>query len=363
MHVTHDDGRTPLPARTPLQRRTADRPATGLLLLQRTAGNKAVVTSLRAVLPERTRAGGLPVSVQRQDDDAPAGDASEQGGGGILEKREEVEPGPEVEATTTDAGDQIAAVVLGDGMGDFPANESQNSAFAAPAAGFVDGGRQGTVRWGDTPLTGGVICAHAFTAGGMTGTTPWGPAGARSNQGVGTIQGEVLPVYQAQPAAPPVAALAWVQNGTGTMQVTRSYIGVNSGNQGNGYFVTPAAAARINQHEVGHVNSTRGFHDSDLKPLLDRILSHTQAQAGRGAGADQPAAIAALQGILGMPAAWNTSKANFATHDSAANAPGGTFDTADVATGTYPVDIGPGTVGGTAFAHRIKTPAEPAPAP
>jgi hypothetical protein len=206
------------------------------------------------------------------------------------------------------------------------------------------------------------VCAHAFTAGGRAGTVAWGPAGAKGNQNTGSIQSEVAAAFQGAGAAPPNPAQAWVQNGTGTMQVTRSYTGVNSGNQGNGYYVTVAGAARINQHEVGHVNSSKGFHDGDLKPLLDRILSYTQAQAGRGTGADQAAATAALKTTLNLPAAWTTAKTNFSTHDTAANRPGGTFDTADVASGTYVTDIGAGNVGGTAFAHRIKTPAEAAPA-
>ena len=264
---------------------------------------------------------------------------------------------------TADSGDEIAAKSEGDQMGDFPTPKDEPDELAAAPAGpsFVDGGRTGTARWGDPPVMGAVRCAHAFTAGGMTGTTTWGPAGAHGNEGVGSIQSEVAASFGGQAAAPPNPAQAWVQNNTGTMQVTRSYTGVRSGNQGNGYFVTAPAAARINQHEVGHVNSTKGFHDADLKPLLDRILTYTQAKAGRGTGADQAAATAALKATLNLPAAWNTAKTNFATHDTAANKPGGTWDTSDVASGTYVTDIGAGNVGGTAFAHRIKTPGEAVP--
>jgi hypothetical protein len=266
-----------------------------------------------------------------------------------------------------DSGEEMAARSEGGDVGDFPQKDDSDVAVAAPVAmtsgtSFVDAGRTGTIRWGDQPTAGSGLCPHAFTAGGMTGTVAWGPAGAKGNQNVGSIQGEVAAAFGGQAAAPPNPAQAWVQNATGTLQVTRSYTGVNAGNQGNGYYVTAAAAGRINQHEVGHVASTRGFHDADLKPLLDKILSYTQAQAGRGTGADQAAATAALRTTLGLPANWTTSKTSFATHDTAANRPGGTFDTGDVASGTYPTDIGAGNVGGTAFAHRIKTPGEAAPA-
>jgi hypothetical protein len=287
---------------------------------------------------------------------APEGDASDE--------RDALDEPTTDGGIPADSGEEMAARSEGGDVGDFPERDESDVAVAAPAAGsgFVDGGRVGTIRWGDLPTAEGGLCPHAFTAGGMTGTTAWGPAGAKGNQNVGSIQSEVAAAFGGQAAAPPNPAQAWVQNATGTMQVTRSYTGVNSGNQGNGYFVTVAGAARINQHEVGHVNSTKGFHDADLKPLLDKILSYTQAQAGRGTGADQAAATAALRTTLGLPANWTTSKTAFATHDTAANKPGGTFDTADVASGTYVTDIGAGNVGGTAFAHRIKTPGEAAPA-
>jgi len=283
---------------------------------------------------------------------APEGDAPDE--------QDAVEPTSD-SGVTTDSGDEIAAV---NDVGEVPAKDEPEVAAAAPptagASGFVDGGRTGTIRWGDPPLA-GHVCAHAFTPGGQTGTTPWGPAGAKNNEGLGSIQSEVAASYGGQAGVAPAPAQAWVQNGTGTMQVTRSYTGVASGNQGNGYFVTAAAAARINAHEVGHVNSTKGFHDADLKPLLDKILSYTQAKAGRGTGADQAAATAALKTTLGLPAAWTAAKTSFKNHDTAQNKPGGPFDTADKASGTYPVDAGAGNVAGTAFAHRIKTPGEAAP--
>jgi hypothetical protein len=353
MKLRVEDRETALPPPRSGQVRTAEPIGLvgRLLTMQRSAGNRAVSHLVRSTSTHGP-------SLQREGDEAAVADEAP---GALLEKQEVVEPSAETGGEAADSGTEMAAVLTAE-VGDFPTGNPDEVAAAPPAAtGFVDGGRVGTAPWGDESQAHGAGCAHAFTAGGMSGTTPWGPAGAHNVQGVGTIQAEVPPTYQAQPAAPPVAALAWVQNGTGKIQVTRAYIGVNAGNQGNGYFVTAAAAARINQHEVGHVNSTRGFHDADLKPMLDQILTYTQAQAGRGAAVDQPGAIATLQATLGMPARWAASKASFTAHDTATNSPMGPFDVADKASGTYPVDAGPGIVGGTAFAHRIKTPGEPAP--
>jgi hypothetical protein len=53
----------------------------------------------------------------------------------------------------------------------------------------------------------------------------------------------------------------------------------------------------------------------------------------------------------------------FQSADTAENAPMATTDNNDPASGTYPVDAGPGTVGGTAFQHRMRMPAEANPAP
>jgi len=334
--------------------------AAQLLRLQRTAGNQAVVRLFGGA----PSAPGASVIQRDEDPNAPADDPAAEDLMVVPEGGVEFTPDPDV---MVDDGDGIVAIPDSSGMGDFPIPNPEEMAAAPPAAiSFVNGGRSRTVRWGDAPQDDG-LCPHAFTAGGMTGTVTWGPAGAKGNQPAGSIQGEVSPVYQAQApvphdAGPPDPAKAWVQNGTGTMQVTRSYTGVNSGNQGNGYFVTAAAAARINQHEVGHVNLSSGFHNSDLKPVLDNILGYTQAQAGRGTGANQAAAITALQTTLNMPAGWNTAKTNFASHDTAANTPGGSWDTTELASGTYIVDIGPGTVAGNAYTHRIKTPGEPVPA-
>jgi hypothetical protein len=55
--------------------------------------------------------------------------------------------------------------------------------------------------------------------------------------------------------------------GTGKADVTRSYVGITLGDQGNGWFVTTAAAARINMHETLHIASARGLYTANIDLL------------------------------------------------------------------------------------------------
>ena len=119
-------------------------------------------------------------------------------------------------------------------------------------ANFVDLGRVGTARYGDTSSGNPGHVAHAFVNVGQTGTVIWGGgggAGARGNEPVGSIQFQYPPVYQSRSLGPLSDSEAWVSPLTGFLVVVRSWVGINGGNQGNGHFVTPAAAARINQHK------------------------------------------------------------------------------------------------------------------
>jgi hypothetical protein len=224
--------------------------------------------------------------------------------------------------------------------------------------GFVDAGRSGTARYGDL-LHADCLVPHAFVAGGRTGTATWaggGGAGAHGNQPAGSIQSQVPPVYVAAPGPASGQFSARVRKGTGKITVRRSWVGINAGDQGNGWYVTRRAAARINQHERLHVASTLSIYNTHLRPLLQRIANRS---LGRNAGTSAAGAIMALQGAV----AWPVSITSFQTADIAANAPMGTVDTNDLASGTYPVDAGPGTVRGAPFHHRMRVPGEPNPHP
>jgi hypothetical protein len=226
------------------------------------------------------------------------------------------------------------------------------------SVGFTDGGQTGTAAHGDEDGHDHSAQPHAFTDGGQTGTVIWGGgggAGARGNEGAGSIQAQVAPEYQGKANPDSKDADAWVKPGTGTVGVTRSWVGIASGDQGNGWFVTPAAATRINAHELLHVASSKGHYNANLKPLEDRVADKT---LGMGVAATPELAIAHLKNVI----KWPESLAAFQTNDKADNKPMGPVDTNDLASGTYPVDSGPGTVGGTNFQHRARTPSEPDPA-
>ena len=245
-------------------------------------------------------------------------------------------------------------------IGDFP-EQNTDETVAAPQTEFLDVGRTGTGRYGDCEEQNVAPHPHAFTNGGRTGTVVWaggGGAGAHGNEAAGSIQSQIAPTYQSQVNG--ATAEAWVRTGTGAVNVTRSWVGINGGNQGNGHFVTAAAATRINSHETLHVASTQGHYNNLLQPMLNRVKMYTPAPAGGNQKMNAPAeatAIAALQTFIG----WATAISTFQTNDNNDNKPMGTVDTNDLATGTYPVDVGPGVVGGVNFQHRVRTPGEPNP--
>lgn len=230
---------------------------------------------------------------------------------------------------------------------------------AATGTGFTDLGQVGTVPVGTPVKLGSAAYPQAFVNGGMTGTVVWaggGGAGAHGNQNAGTIQTELEPVFAAAAGTVKGKFSSSIRAGTGRADVTRSFVGIASGDQGNGWFVTAAAAARINNHETQHVASSRGFYTANIDPLLTRVAN---AALGKDAGDSAAAAITAHKAAVN----WAPSISAFKTADNNANKPMGTVDTADLASGTYPVNAGPATAAAKAFTNVLKTPAEAMPAP
>ena len=235
-------------------------------------------------------------------------------------------------------------------------DEHMHVAYVGPGVGgFADGGQTGIATYGEAD--GHDHAPHAFSDGGQTGTVVWaggGGAGAHGNEGVGSIQAQTAPTYESRLNAATKDADAWVKPGTGTISVKRSWVGIASGDQGNGHFVTAAAASRINAHELLHVASTKRHHDANLKPLEARIADKT---LGMGVSNTDAGAIAVLKTAI----KWPESIKTFQDNDRADNKPMGTVDANDKGSGTYPVDAGPGAVGGTNFQHRVRLPSEPNP--
>ncbi len=253
--------------------------------------------------------------------------------------------------------EDLSLTQIGPGEGREQQSQGRETAVAAPVAGFSDGGRIGTVRYGDAPVASNDLRPHAFTNGGRTGTVVWaggGGAGAHGNEGAGSIQAQVAPVYESKSNGIISNSDAWVRAGTGTLDVKRSWVGINAGDQGNGHYVTAGAAARINAHETLHVASTQGHYNTHIVPLLARVADRS---LGRRIAYTQRGAINSLRSII----RWPETVTNFQNADLADNQPMGTVDTNDLASGTYPVDAGPGNVGGLNVQHIVRLPAEPNP--
>ena len=109
------------------------------------------------------------------------------------------------------------------GGGGFPVAGAGPSSLA----GFSDGGRQGTVPFHPEPPNANDLRPHAFVNGGKSGTKAWaggGGAGPKGNQQAGSIQNQVPPEYESEWGGPLTNASAWVKDGTGVADVTRSYV-------------------------------------------------------------------------------------------------------------------------------------------
>lgn len=201
---------------------------------------------------------------------------------------------------------------------------------------------------------------HVFVNGGRTGRgiVQWvaGGDGGKGDQAVGDIT-LVAPVYDSEAAVAGSAdhATAWVQAGTGTATVTRSYRGVLVGANSNAYYFTARAAARADVHEQQHVASSRSLHNTHIAPLERRIAQRTGKAKALKQGATPVDAIAALQTFIN----WNATITAFTNADIAANTPMGTVDTADLASPTFIRNYGPRTVAGVNYANYMDTPPGP----
>lgn len=291
-----------------------------LLTLQRCAGNHAVVSVMR----------------DRDETSGQSGPVPASGGNGAAASEtfvltEEFVPTPDVGAPDVAAG---------------PAQ-----------VGFSDGGMVGVTPFRERTDQEDMSVPHVFTDGGQTGTVPWaggGGAGARGNQGTGTLQTQVVPVFTGSPGPTAGRFSSRITPGTGLVAVTRSFVGAFAGNQGNGQWVSNNAVARINQHERNHVASSRGIYAANLTPLETRIAN---AALGTDVGGTAAEAVTAHQAAIN----WVPTINAFSTADTAANkAPNGTVDTADVAAG-WIQNLGPGNVLGVAFNQRVVLAGEAAP--
>jgi hypothetical protein len=187
---------------------------------------------------------------------------------------------------------------------------------------FINNGKRGsaTVHW----------------AGGTGGTVPEGFAVA-----------DVIPLIEVG------SSRAWVRPGTGTITVTRSFIGINIGANGT-YYVTERAVNRIDQHEELHIRTANAHHDTYIVPMEARIAQYT-GDDNAMAGDNDAAARTALKAFI----RWDDTLTTFKAADRADNIVGGTVDTAELATPDYPQDFGPRSVESASYAHYIDVPPGP----
>ena len=194
-----------------------------------------------------------------------------------------------------------------------------------------------------------VVAATVFVNAGKAGTglVNWAGGNGGTTPGIGGSTA-VAPVIDTGPAGDGGTARAWVRAGTGTVNVRRHYFGVPVGANGP-YFITAAAAARIDTHEQNHISHSRLAHDAHIVPLEARVAARTGEAKALSQGADEAAAKAALIAEL----KWNDALTRFRNQDNTDNLPGGTVDTADSASAGWYKDLGPKTVAGVNYAHYV----------
>ncbi|WP_132123089.1 hypothetical protein [Actinocrispum wychmicini] len=193
------------------------------------------------------------------------------------------------------------------------------------------------------------VAATVFVNAGKAGTgvVNWAGGNGGTTPNIGSFTA-VAPVIETRPAGDAGTARAWVRAGTGTVTVSRKYFGVPVGANAT-YFITAAAAARIDTHEQNHIAHSKTAHDAHVKPLEDRVKARTGEAKALSAGADEAAAKTALETEL----KWNDSLTAFRNQDNTDNLPGGTVDTADAASAGWYHDLGPKTVAGVNYDHFV----------
>jgi hypothetical protein len=234
------------------------------------------------------------------------------------------------------------------GGGGFPVAGAGPSSLA----GFSDGGRQGTVPFQPEPPNANDLRPHAFVNGGKSGTKAWaggGGAGPKGNQQAGSIQNQVPPEYESEWGGPLTNASAWVKDGTGVADVTRSYVTSDAGDQGNGWYVTPAAAVALEKHEQSHVQSTKDTYSSKIQPALDKVAN------SRALGKEVTYKSADAREYIKRQVGWASAIKDFSDTDMSWNNPNtGQIDLNELGAPTYPHRFGPVKVGGKDYPNLLK---------
>ena len=198
---------------------------------------------------------------------------------------------------------------------------------------------------------------RVFMNGGKTGsdTIYWsGGTGGRGEQFVSSID---VTLPNTETASEGAQAKAWITPGTGSLSVKRSFKGVPDGDNGQ-YFITAAAAARVDVHEWLHVRSSERHHNAIIAPLEQRLAAVSGPANAKG-GTDEAQARTALYAYL----SWNEALQQWIQADHLDNTPMMAVDQAELAAADFPRHLGPATVAGKAYMDYLAMPGETLPAP
>ncbi|MFX0046484.1 MAG: hypothetical protein ACFE8Z_11595 [Candidatus Hermodarchaeota archaeon] len=267
---------------------------------------------------------------------------------------EEEEVGSETVEGTLPSLDTEAALLLAGEMKESEDLDSTLESDVLPTA-FIDGGSIGEDRiWWAGGTLGSNVLPTAFVNSGSTGSdTVWwaggGATGARGNQGVGSFQEKVDPIYDNEPASEGGKYMAWIRDNTGKVKVERSYVSVKTGANGNDWYITARAKTRIETHEKGHVNKSKELYESYVKPIEDKVPDVRGKSNAVEAGNSAAQAVKSLKDAV----KWDDGINNFKQKDKDANKPGGTWDTQEQATADWYYDYGPRGVGNKNYTHYV----------
>ena len=286
-------------------------------------------------------------------DEKPAGGDDEGGGsswwpfGGGDEEAGEEEGGPSAE----DIARKIAEGETGSESDEF-VPMGGGARPVAGAGGFHDDGSAGTQPYAGAATLGEDpedLHPHAFMPGGATGTVTWSGGGGegkgpKGNQESGSFTNEVVPKYDSTWGGIRTNASAFVASGTGTVDVHRSFVTSASGDQGNGWWVSPRAAAALTAHEQKHVTKSGMVYGNTIQPMLDRIAS----SAAYGREISYWGSDARL--LVKQKVDWPGSLRKFKDDDQAWNAPNNMVDNEDIGAPHYPRNMeGPKTIEGKEY--------------
>jgi hypothetical protein len=140
------------------------------------------------------------------------------------------------------------------------------------------------------------------------------------------------------------------------VDVHRDYVSSTAGDQGNGWWISTAAASALEAHEQRHIAASQSVYGSTIGPMLARVAESETRGKGQAYWASD--AIALLARYIG----WKAALAAFKEQDAQWNANQGEVDQRDFGSPGYPRNMrGPRTIGGKEYQNYLILGSEPDP--